>query len=291
MTSSDPSPDSTSSLPRVAPLDWPRSHGRVDEVLKDITTKLANRRRRRLRQGGSTLVLGLLIFAGAWGLPWLRHTDRVGTAAATRQSLALADGSTAELNARTQLKTDFRYGRRRLRLEQGEAFFSVIKDVAHPFLVETPAGLVRVTGTQFNVRLTPQGVTEVTLIEGSVEFIPATRPPSEPSATPVTLAPGRQLRAQTAGVELRTLSSTALDDAVAWRRGRLVLDDLTLAEVASRFTAYHGKTITVAPDIATLKMGGSCPLDDLPGFLDFLTQALAVRVVREANETYRVTAR
>ena len=291
MTSSDSSPKSGSADPRVAPLDWPRNHGRVDEVLNDIAAKLARRRKRRIRQSGAALVLGLFVFAGAWGVPWMSSTGHIGTPAATRQSLALADGSTAELNARTRLKTDFRYGRRHLSLEEGEVFFSVVKDTDRPFLVETPAGLVRVTGTQFNIRLAPQGETEITLIEGSVEFAPADRTTGESSVHAVALSAGRQLRSTTESVEVRTLTPSALDDATAWRRGRLVLDDLTLAEVANRFTSYHGKSITVAPEIAALRMGGSCPLDDLPGFLEFLSQALAVRVVRVSEEAYHVTAR
>jgi hypothetical protein len=207
MTSSDSSPKSGSADPRVAPLDWPRNHGRVDEVLNDIAAKLARRRKRRIRQSGAALVLGFFVFAGAWGVPWMTSTGHVGSPAATRQSLALADGSTAELNARTRLKTDFRYGRRHLSLEEGEVFFSVVKDAGRPFLVETPAGLVRVTGTQFNIRLAPQGDTEITLIEGSVEFAPADRTTGESSVQAVALSAGRQLRSTTESVEVRTLDS------------------------------------------------------------------------------------
>ena len=42
-------------------------------------------------------------------------------------------------------------------LAAGEAFFQVAKDSARPFFVETAAGSVRVTGTQFNVRTAPAG--------------------------------------------------------------------------------------------------------------------------------------
>ena len=66
------------------------------------------------------------------------------------------------------MHVDFRYGRRFLRLEQGEVFLSVAKDAASPFLVDTPAGRVRVTGTEFNVRVVAGSRLEVTLLEGEV---------------------------------------------------------------------------------------------------------------------------
>lgn len=264
----------------ILPLDWPRQSGKVNVVLKALEAKLKKRRRRRIAgAAGAAATLVLLL----WVVPLLRYTGTIVTPQAQRQSLTLADGSNAELNAQTVLRTDFRYGRRTVQLDQGEAFFAVAKDPSHPFLVETPAGTIRVTGTRFNVRLEPGRTPEVTLFEGAVSFARA-----EPVDGPIALSPGQQMSATGAK---RTLSAAELDNVLSWRTGRLALDGLTLGEAAARFAAYHGRTVRVAPAAASLRVGGSCPLDDFTGFLEFVTEALPVSVLKADDGTIRLIAR
>lgn len=215
-----------------------------------------------------------------WVVPYYRDTQQVATVAAQRSALSLPDGSRVDMNAQTTLHTDFRRGQRHVRLEKGEAWFSVAKDPAHPFTVETPGGSVRVTGTQFNVRLV-ESRPEVTLFEGAVAY--------ENAAARVQLSPGQQI--SVAG-ELRQLSATEQENVTAWREGRIVLNGLTLAEAAARFAAFHGKTIVVTPDIAGLEMGGSYSLEDLPGFFDALSDdRLSLKVIRRDTNNYGIVRR
>lgn len=226
-------------------------------------------------------VAAALVAGVSWTVPYFRDTRTVATIAAQRSTLSLPDGSRADLNAQTALFTDFRRGRRFVRLEKGEAYFSVAKDPAHPFFVETSGGTVRVTGTEFNVRLAPEGRPEVTLLDGSVLF--------ENAVARVKLVPGQQLSADG---ELRNLAAGELENVTAWRQGRIVLNGLTLAEAAARFAAFHGKTITVAPDLAAVQMGGRYSLDDLAGFFDALSdERLALRVVRRDTDNYAIIHR
>jgi transmembrane sensor len=190
----------------------------------------------------------------------------------------LPDGTRAQLNAATRLHTDFRRGQRVVRLEQGEAYFSVVKDAAHPFRVETAGGTVTVLGTQFNVRLLPGGAVEVTLFEGGVDF--------ERAQTHVRLSPGQQI---SESGPARVLSEGELAAVAAWRDGRIRLNGLTLAGAAARFATFHGKQIAVAPDAASIEMGGSYSLDDLAGFFDTLSgEALGLRVVRIDADHYTI---
>jgi transmembrane sensor len=219
-----------------------------------------------------------LAVAALWVVPYFRDIQTVATVAAQRSTLSLPDGSRTDLNAQTTLYTDFRHGRRYVRLEKGEAYFSVAKDKEHPFAVETPGGTVRVTGTEFNVRLAPDGHPEVTLLEGAVAF--------ENAAARMQLVPGQQI--STTG-DLRQLSATELDNVIAWREGRIVLTGLTLGEAAARFASFHGKTITVAPEVASLQMGGSYSLDDLPGFFDALSdERFALHVMHRDADNYAI---
>lgn len=262
--------------------DWVVQSGVVKEVLSELDYQVRKRkqkRRRSIKTASAALMVGIGLL---WLVPYLRETDTLTTPSAHRQTVRLADGSQAELNARTSLKTDFRYGRRSVLMERGEAFFSVAKDPAHPFRVTTPSGTIQVTGTEFNVHLSAAGFAEVTLLAGSVQVT------SE--STVRHLSPGQQVRTQP-DATVRALEPKQIERVVSWRQGRAVFDGDTLASGASRFADYHGITITVAPDVASLRMGGSYLLADLPEFLEALPKALPVQVTRRAEGSYLISAR
>ncbi|MBK7407861.1 MAG: FecR domain-containing protein [Saprospirales bacterium] len=90
----------------------------------------------------------------------------------TFQTYTLSDGSEVMVNAYSQFKfpDTFEEGERRVYLE-GEAFFKVKSNPAHPFIVQTPRGQVRVTGTKFNVRAyAKEDFEEVFLQSGRVMY-------------------------------------------------------------------------------------------------------------------------
>lgn len=217
-----------------------------------------------------TAAAAVALFFRPGPAPAERNT--LATAVAERRSLALADGSSVELNARTSLAITLERDVRRVRLETGEAFFAVAKDPVRPFLVETPAGTVRVTGTQFSVRTDAGGTLAVTVAEGSVEAAPTAR-------TPVALVSRQQFTADSAGgVTTRFLSPEALDDALAWRRGQAVFRALPLGEALAHFARYHGRELSATGAAADRKIGGTYRLDDLDGFLRDIQDAFPVRV-------------
>jgi transmembrane sensor len=212
------------------------------------------------------------------------------TPVAQRQSLTLADGTRVELNARTNLIVLKTGAERRVRLVEGEAFFTVTKDKAHPFIVETPSGSVRVTGTRFDVRAENVSELEVTVAEGSVQVRPG-----ESSGTstndPVALVAGDQLTVGADGVPVkRTLTALEVDNVTAWRQGQVVLDAVPLRVAAAQFARYHGRSITVTPGAANLPISAlNSSLDDLDGFLNGLQQmAPMVSVTSGANGAVRI---
>jgi transmembrane sensor len=202
----------------------------------------------------------------------------ITTAIAERATHTLADGTRVELNAHTSLHFDNSATERRVRLAGGEALFAVAKDFSRPFIIETPNGSVRVTGTTFNVRNdTGARVSlEVTVVEGSVEV----RPSSAANQPPFALTAGEQLSAG-AKVNVRDLTPSAVADSLAWREGRLVCDNMPLHEAAARFARFHGRHIAVDPRIADTPVGGVHSIDDLPGFLSALGTMLPVNVSRD----------
>jgi ferric-dicitrate binding protein FerR (iron transport regulator) len=89
----------------------------------------------------------------------------------SRSRSVLADGSTVWLNAGSKLyyENDFTGTTREVRLD-GEAFFDIVKNPDHPFIVHTSGIDIKVLGTSFNVKSYPEDKTvETTLYRGSVQ--------------------------------------------------------------------------------------------------------------------------
>jgi len=263
-------------------------HGRVRQAVPEAvaTGRIpAPARPARARMPGwGWRLAGLAAAVALAGLWLLRAPERIATAPAQRQAIAFADGSLVELNARTALGARIDASIREVRLDRGEAFFAVARDPARPFTVETPAGRVRVTGTAFNVRIDDGGMLDVLVAEGSVEVVPGA------SGAPLVLKPGDGARYDGTRTEVRHLSATAVDDATAWRHGRIVFDGTPLAEAMARIARHHDRTIEVTPSAGALRLGGRFGLDDLDGFLRDLELALPVRVLR-AGDRIRIVAR
>lgn len=88
-----------------------------------------------------------------------------------RFDIQLSDGTIAHLNAGSSLKYPVKFiaGNKREVFLTGEAFFSVAKDSAHPFIVTAENLNIEVLGTEFNVSAYPEDSSaNVVLVEGSV---------------------------------------------------------------------------------------------------------------------------
>ena len=101
--------------------------------------------------------------------------------------LTLADGTRVWLNSETELRfpVHFTGGERRVYLK-GEAYFDVVKDVVHPFVVETSMGNIKVLGTAFNVSIYDEQTMAATLEKGSICYLKDNR-------EGVLIKPGEQL--------------------------------------------------------------------------------------------------
>lgn len=85
-------------------------------------------------------------------------------------NLKLADGTNVWVFAESEIRfpTRFKGNKREVYLE-GEAYFDVFHDPAHPFYVKTKSLDVKVLGTSFNVKAyRNSGVVETSLVEGVV---------------------------------------------------------------------------------------------------------------------------
>jgi transmembrane sensor len=224
------------------------------------------------------------------GIPGGRP-ETIATPAGKRGSFTLSDGTVVELNANTSMLVENGRGERRVHLADGEAFFVVSKDRARPFIIETPAGSVRVTGTIFDVRTASSSDLEVTVVEGSVQVSPnGTK--GAPASGPVVLTAGDQLSARDGSESLTLLSAGALDDALAWRRGLIVCRGMPLPEAIARFAHYNGLKITVTPAASRQTasgIGGIFSIDDPQSFYDDLGTMDNLHVSRQPDGSVRVS--
>ncbi|NMH89056.1 FecR family protein [Flavivirga algicola] len=90
-----------------------------------------------------------------------------------RFNIVLSDNTQVTLNAGTSMKYPVKFikGHNREVFINGEAFFDVTKDKAHPFVVKSSDLNIRVLGTKFNVSSYPEDLnTKTVLVEGSVSL-------------------------------------------------------------------------------------------------------------------------
>jgi transmembrane sensor len=252
--------------------------------------------RRAPRRSGSALawIFGLagagaaaVLAIAVWRGPASHLPDLMITPKGSRRSFTMADGTEVELNAATRFLIEKSVAERRVRLDDGEAYFHVAKDRSHPFIVETPAGSVRVTGTVFDVRSESPAQLEVTVVEGSVQVRPQSAAGGVGEA--VMLKAGDRLAAAPRGVALVALSRAEVADALAWRQGRAVFSDVTVADALAQFSRYHDKVLTVSPAAAGEKVGGVYRLDDLDGFLAGLETGIHLRVDPQADGSVKIS--
>lgn len=238
---------------------------------------------------GAALTAAAAVALLLWLIQPRQQFENVATPAAQRQTLTLADGTQVDLNAQTNIQIEIDGKGRKVRLASGEAFFAVHKDPSRPFIVETPTGSVRVTGTKFDVRTENTSVLEVTVLEGSV----FTRPGDLEGrhTEPVSLTAGDNFFSSAGGVKRHVLSAGELDDALAWRQGQIVFKDMPLREAVALFARYHGRGITATSEVAGLSVGGRFSLDDLDGFFGALETFLPVKVIHNLNGTVQIIHR
>ncbi len=213
----------------------------------------------------------------------------IATAAAQRSAVTLGDGTRVELNAHTSLTFANSANERRVRLAGGEAFFTVSKDKSRPFIIETPAGSVRVTGTVFNVRTDTPADLVVTVVEGSVQVRPG-EPATSRDTDPYALGANDCLSIVQGKPAKRMLSAAELGDTLAWRQGQMVFKDVPLRDVLKWFADYHGKKIFQSAGIDQSKQTVSGPygIDDLESALTTLATSFDLDVEHEPSGTIRV---
>lgn len=224
------------------------------------------------------LALPLAAYSG-WNLGWLPDAYQHFEAGDTVRQVTLSDGSRVELNLGSELTFSNYKDHRRVTLDKGEAFFSVSHDTAHPFIVRAADGRIRVTGTQFNVWMYEDQV-RVNLIEGSVLVTSNDDLPGDG----LHLGPAMQARYKHGDFTPQISQTYANDNSLAWRSGKLVLDDLALSDALPLINRYLDKPLMLADNsTGSIRLGGIYNIKELNSLVASLPKVLPVYLTRNKD--------
>jgi ferric-dicitrate binding protein FerR (iron transport regulator) len=181
-------------------------------------------------------------------------TYQVVAAGGNISKIVLPDGTKVWLNAGSEIfyKTNYGDGNREVRLA-GEAFFDVVKDAAHPFIVNTAIMRIKVLGTAFNVRsYANDNVSETSLIRGRIELTTTSGPDHKIILKPsekLTIVNRKGARSHKSNAlitlsTLHTAKTDSLPSEAQWLENKLVFDNENFEEVAKKMERWYGVSIS-----------------------------------------------
>lgn len=265
-------------------IAYARTEGNV--VPLAVGERIGKSRATRFRLRLSIAAAALLAISGAvfvWrGIAEPSYATGIGE----QRSVLLPDGSTLELNARSQARVRFTEQRRSIELLEGQALFHVAPDPRRPFVVDIGTLRVRAVGTRFDVNKRTSG-TIVTVVEGRVSLLPA------------ALAQGVERRDErsilSAGEQVTVNSVTArqtlrprranLAAITAWTQRRLVFDAASLTEVVEEFNRYNTRPLSIVdPALERFPITGSFSSTNPASLIRFLEVQPGILVVAAEDE-------
>lgn len=261
----------------------------IDGSLRTLAPlrKVLSRPRRRV---AARALLGAIVVLAALGsgllamerrMPWQAVLADRYTQTGERRVLTLPDGSELALNSRTAIDIDFDWTHRVIRLRSGEISIRTAGGDPRPFVVVTPHGMLRALGTHFLVRLEPS-YTLLTVLESAVLARPAvcTEDLELPCEAEHRVMAGEGGRIAPDSVEPVVAVPEHAD---AWVKGMLVVEDVPMQAVVAELQRHERIWLSVAPEVANLRVTGAVPLDQPMRALEALTHALPVQVTRRTG--------
>ncbi|KQS02236.1 hypothetical protein ASG11_15825 [Sphingomonas sp. Leaf357] len=205
---------------------------------------------------------------------------RVATGVGMRQQVRLADGSAVTVNTASRMRAAISQGARRVWLDRGEAYFEVAHDRRHPFTVFAGGRKVTVLGTKFSVRRDGDTVT-VAVAEGRVRVEDADAVTGERAAI---ITAGDVAIARGQSMLLADRSEQRVQDSLAWRRGVLTFDQVTLEQAAHEFNRYNVRQIRLGDaQVAGLRIGGTFEATNIEAFTRLLHDAFGLHVATDKD--------
>lgn len=168
-------------------------------------------------------------------------------------NLTLDDGTKVWLNAGAILRFPAIFNKKSDRIVhlEGEGYFEVVSDKAHPFKVMALGTEVKVTGTRFNVQAFDEDHTVKTaLLEGHVSF--------SLDKKVYQLHPGQQTSADINRKQV-IIQPFDAEKLLSWKAGYFVFDNMDLSEVMKTVSRWYNITVVARAPLNNKKIGGTFP--------------------------------
>ncbi len=222
------------------------------------------------------LAAGLLLVAGLSLSP---GTQLYQSDLGAREIVALKDGSHVTLNTATRVRADVATATREVWLDSGEAYFEVVHDAAHPFVVHAGRHDITDLGTKFTVRRDGDDV-HVVVSEGRVQVASGKAPPTVLARDDTALAAANRV-----AVTHRTSQQIQAD--LGWLQGKLVFDQRTIGDAAREFNRYNRKQLVIDdPDAARIEIGGVFDANNVDAFARLLSAGFQLDVQTRGDEIH-----
>lgn len=186
--------------------------------------------------------------------------------------LRLADGTHVWLNSETEIRypASFEDGERKVFLK-GEAYFEVIPDTLHPFVVVAGPQELTVLGTSFCIRAyEDEDKIATTLETGKVQLR------TENHQT--HLSPGQQAIVTSGNIQVQSVNTYLY---TGWRKGKFIFGDQSLKEIFQTLKRWYNIEVTYAtPELEDMHFTGELRrYNDIREFLDKMEVLEKVRFV------------
>ncbi len=217
---------------------------------------------------GVALGVGLVVRSVSHRADLASSGRTYATATGQRLSVTLVDGTRLTLAPASRVQV---VGDREVALE-GEAYFAVVHDAAHPFAVRVRGAVARDVGTRFDVRAYPQdAAARVIVAEGEVAVGSA----HLRSGDLATIGDHRVVIAHE--VDVGALTN--------WTSGELVFHDTPLSEAAQDLARWYGVDVRVSDPLLRGRRLTASVVPDGPidGVLDMLAPAVRARYERHGQ--------
>ncbi|SEK69738.1 FecR family protein [Pacificibacter marinus] len=193
------------------------------------------------------------------------------TTAAERRDLTLTDGTHVAMNAQTALSGHAKGATRGATLYRGQALFDINPQGPSPFAIKVGPHEIQSAHAVLDVERHDDTL-NVAVLRGAVNVI---------GANAKTTLTANQLLQIKIGQSEHRIASIDAQARSAWRRGKLIFNDRSLADLTVELERYRGgRVVVMGQQLSQMRLSGVFDLADPEAILDDIAVSLGLRVTR-----------